>query len=990
MKKKYFLFAFLGINIVFSQNFSHALGIGGSLHRSSTANDTLKILAVMVQFQRDDDSRTSGNGTFDLSNAITPIVDAPPHDSAYVVDHFLFAKNYFQKASNGKQHIQATVLGKVITLNGGMRNYAPLNDNKPLAEMIEEAWRKADSVYPTFEFQKYDLFVVVHAGVGKDVDLRGTLGYDPTPLDLPSLYFNLKAFQNIFGQTFAGFSLPNSNAVITNTSVLPETEVRQIPSVGGDFTLKLGMNGLVVASIASHFGLPDLFDTKTGKTAIGRFGLMDGQSIFSFAGICPPEPSAWEKIYLGWTIPIEVYGNRNVQASAVSLYDTGIDTVFKIPISAKEYFLAENRQRDAKHNGQTVWMKWHGTLISKTYSADEEYFSNTNIDSIYGAVVDVDELDWDLPGLINANNDYHGGMVIWHIDENVIEKNIAANSINADPNHRGIDVEEADGSQDIGESYDMVSPGSGSEDGSPIDYWFSGNISPVYQNAFSETTNPNSLSNSLAKSHVTLKNFSVSQSRMTFDISVGDENIQLVKTIKRKNLKVDNNDAPIAADIDGDGKTELIFTSGDSIYVLKDDLTPFLNNSTGLFSPVGGKFQPAFYSSAVSGNPFSRGVIGAGDSTMYLLSPGDGDNNGIADIYKSLNTGSKLSTPFTARDISALGYFSAGTTDGKYIIADTNIYASKQFSSPLVSVSSFVTASADSINFNGTYRTLNDSIKFVGAVNSNIVVLSKSSISIFDSYTKELQRQFPLPAPATSLLSLGDINNDHSGDIVVGINNRLYAYNVNGSILDNFPFTISAEDKIIGSTIISGTTLIFGTKNGLIYAIDGNGKNISGFPLQTGGVVSTPVLTDRYLIVASTDSSIYFWRHKNVFSVSPTAWQTFLGSYSHSSNVTIAGTIVQKSFELLPKSLAYNWPNPVYGGKTNIRYFLGKSAIVKIKILTMSGELVEELQGTNYVGLDNEISWDVTKIQSGIYFAEITASGSGGDQQQVIKIAVVK
>jgi len=28
-------------------------------------------------------------------------------------------------------------------------------------------------------------------------------------------------------------------------------------------------------------GMPDLFDESTGATAIGRFGLMDGQGIFS-------------------------------------------------------------------------------------------------------------------------------------------------------------------------------------------------------------------------------------------------------------------------------------------------------------------------------------------------------------------------------------------------------------------------------------------------------------------------------------------------------------------------------------------------------------------------------------------------------------------------------------------------------------------------------------------------------------------------------------
>ena len=64
--------------------------------------DTLKILAIMVQFQPDSDTLTSGNGQFDLTTAPQRIIDAPPRDSSYFADHLLFAKNYFPKASNGK------------------------------------------------------------------------------------------------------------------------------------------------------------------------------------------------------------------------------------------------------------------------------------------------------------------------------------------------------------------------------------------------------------------------------------------------------------------------------------------------------------------------------------------------------------------------------------------------------------------------------------------------------------------------------------------------------------------------------------------------------------------------------------------------------------------------------------------------------------------------------------------------------------------------
>src|ERR1039458_2884544 len=101
------------------QKMNHPLRAEGELLPMKSAAllngfpDTLKILAIMVQFQPDSDPLTSGNGQFDLTTAPQRIIDAPPRDSSYFADHLLFAKNYFPKASNGKQNISTTLLGTV-------------------------------------------------------------------------------------------------------------------------------------------------------------------------------------------------------------------------------------------------------------------------------------------------------------------------------------------------------------------------------------------------------------------------------------------------------------------------------------------------------------------------------------------------------------------------------------------------------------------------------------------------------------------------------------------------------------------------------------------------------------------------------------------------------------------------------------------------------------------------------------------------------------
>ena len=997
-----------------AQKLNHPLHAGGELFPMKSASsfgfpDTLKILAIMVQFQPDSDPLTSGNGQFDLTTAPQRIIDAPPRDSSYFADHLLFAKNYFPKASNGKQNISTTLLGTVLTLSKQMKAYAPLSSNLPLGQLIQEAWSLADSAYPSFPFEDYDLFVIFHAGSGKDIDLQSSIGYDPTPYDIPSLYFSFGGLKNIFGSAYAGVQLKHHPAFfITNSIVLPETENRTLPaSTGGDFLYQLSINGLVVANIASHLGLPDLFDTQTGGTAIGRFGLMDGQAIFSFSGLFPPEPCAWEKIYLGWTSPITVaFGSSTLRAPAGGLYQTGEDTVFKVPISAKEYFLVENRNRDAHKDGETLTIRWNGQQFTKTYLQDDNDFNAFNVDSIYGTVVDVDELDWSLPGA----QGYLGGILVWHIDETVIDNNLATNTINADPTHRGVNLEEADGSQDIGQTYGLLDAGSGSEDGSPIDYWFKGNTSPVYTNEFSETTHPNSLSNSGAHSHITLNNFSDAGPVMTLQSTVGDASVSLLKIVKRKNIKLNQNDAPFFADIDGNGSNEFIYTSGDSIYVLKNDMTPYLNNATGLFSPYGGGFQPAL--SRVSTVASSiHGIACSRDSVFMLLGSVHPKTDSAAAILRSFNAGAPISTPVSAVASNDVHYYVGDQNGNFYDFSMLNGLVQHRITfSPISSLSvtpaqSWTASTHDSlITQNASVPVRGKNIVAFGTVKpigsstgiSTVALFDDNTFSVFDAAALTSAGVFHVNGNVTGSLAIADVNGDGQEDILVGTDNGVYAYNWNGVPIENFPLKALDGGKIAGSPVVVGLAgsntvgIIFGSSNGQVYGYDGNGKMLNGFPLQTGGVVSSLAFSGSLLAAASTDSSIYVWRVDNIFDSSKVFWKGFLADEYHSNYVASVTPITLKSTELLPTSLAYNWPNPVYSTTTNIRYYLSKPATVDIKIYNMAGELVDHFSGPGVGNIDNEVQWNVSKAQSGVYFAQIRANASGEQKSVVIKIAVVK
>jgi hypothetical protein len=186
---------------------SHPLSLN-RIERSSVSayRDTVRVLAIMVDFQSLADTRVSGDGTFMLQ-ANQGMVDPPPHDALFFSYKMQFVQNYFRKVSNGKLTVIGTVLNRILTVSSPMSNYAPETgtNNRALAQFAAESWAIADSVFPGYPFDHYDAFVIFHAGVGHDLNLVNVLGYDPTPLNLPSLYLGPQALKDAFNdQTYAG------------------------------------------------------------------------------------------------------------------------------------------------------------------------------------------------------------------------------------------------------------------------------------------------------------------------------------------------------------------------------------------------------------------------------------------------------------------------------------------------------------------------------------------------------------------------------------------------------------------------------------------------------------------------------------------------------------------------------------------------------------------------------------------------------------------
>ncbi|MEE9186878.1 MAG: hypothetical protein V3U10_02475, partial [Bacteroidota bacterium] len=643
--KSVLLAGFLPASIGFAQQFNHPLVptggdsiFGGERKFHVVSQDTFRLLGIMVQFQEDDDSRTTGSGTLDLSGTMERIIDPPPHDRSYFLNHLQFLENYYRKVSDGKVIIRSEVLADVITLSKLMEAYSPPKEgpNRVLGDLLVDAWGAADSSHPEIDFSAFDVFAIFHAGAGRDIDLVSILGFDPTPLDIPSVFIGLETLKSFFGETYRGVPVDGGSFFIDHSMILPETENRMIPTVSGDQLVQLSINGLLCASFGSYLGLPDLFDTETGRTAIGRFGLMDGQSIFSFSGLFPPEPSAWERFYLGWVDPIAATtGTTTFMGRAAGL--SGSDsTVFRIPISAQEYFFVENRNRDPEQNGQRVTMIFNGETIQNTFRHDTAGFNAFDVSAVYGVVIDVDDYDWSLPGGVSpAGEFFDGGILIWHVDEDVIQSNLSTNAVNADPELRGVDLEEADGSQDLGQEFGFLSPGAGSEEGTLFDFWYSGNTPPVYVNEFSSTTHPNSLSNASANSLVSIRDFSDRGPVMMFTVQIGDAGVRPLEGYPRFIGRSAGNYSPQVI------QDKIFVSVNDSVFAYALDGSSATLDTNGLFSEVGGQFPVAF-SRELAPSPVDT-IVGVQDSSVIRW-VASGSERYDQIIPRSITIGSKIST----------------------------------------------------------------------------------------------------------------------------------------------------------------------------------------------------------------------------------------------------------------------------------------------------------------------------------------------------------
>ncbi len=985
------------------------------------------LIALRVEFQPDTTRFTTGNGTFDhaLFDTLSTTIDPLPHDAGYFEAHLTFLANYIARVSDGQTTVRTHLLPDVVRVSGEMAAYSPTGfdaesdaERAKLAALVAEAWTFAGAT-SSFDPSGFDpattAFMLFHAGVGRDIELIGTT-LDKTPQDLPSIYFGEDALDRLAGAvSFKG--LP-----VTNTMVIPRTESRKGFDFLGDreFLIGFSINGLMAASFFNYLGVPDLFNTENGQSAIGPFGLMDPLGLFAYNGLLAPEPEAWTKYYLGWIEPTLVTGPDRITSTLRPASDPASSDAARVPISSAEYFLVEHRRRDVEGDGLVLRVYRDGQIEEQHYANGQEDFNGVNVDAFAGGVVlDADNFDWALPGgLDEDNNALDGGLLIWHIDERVIADQLASNRVNADPNRRGVDLEEADSGQDLGfPSENPFAPQS--HLGSPFDFYYEGNPVVViaangeevrlYENRFGPATYPSSRSNDGANSFVVLEDFSPREATMEFTYRrAPDEGFAPIEGLPALSEVSMFEYSPLVRAGDG----AIVLANGLDLAVVRGEEV-FRPGAAHAASPLIGAGGEVYFLQDVSGRriglgqyldgvfsfvPFSLEATYslvedraslvydvAGDRFAALL---DGDGERIVITFDLPDGLAGPTLPVTieptlsplALAAPASGGVAVWTLEGVTVLG-----TDAAWSLPLPA---------------GRYGQIvfgDEGDRLVGiapAQTGNILywLLPEGEVVpvALETWAEAGDGLRPYPI-------LVDVDADGRLDALLVYNRQLFAITQGGGMAEGFPIDLPEEVRsqpLVARFAADGAqAIVVAAMDGNMYAYDLStpGEQVVGFPLAAGRApLANPLLQDKQLMVVDRGGVLVGWE---IDGLSDIWWGKLYQGPANGSAVVLANPAPEPQPEgaLLAAGETYNWPNPVRDGRTFIRLNPTRDARVRITIVDAAGALIDRIDVPDVRGgVPTDILWQ-TDAASGLYYARIEATdASGSTETALIKLAVIR
>ena len=898
----------------------------------------LKIALIRISFEKGDFPGFTGDGDFLMSPTDICgdyIIDPPPHNKNYFNSHLRAVNNYFRTVSHNifgidldESNIYPASNDSSYQLTRSMNYYNELGmeieHEKRITTLLKDAIEKAYEV-DQIDFNNYDLIAVIHPGLGQDFKLPFL---DPTPEDIPSTFVDSRMIEKYFDKP-----LVVGNSTVNNGLILPESQNHPLmdPSIFSALSnpcdIQYSITGTWALMIGFAVGLPPLWNIDTGESGIGIFGLMD-QGSNNGRGMIPSIPNPWTRIHAGWENPTEYSSPQTIKLTNLKK-----NSIAKIFLNDSEYFLIENRNnwfRQGVDIDSARLAVWEKTKIYPSY-IDVLFDSSGVIKNEYGVVTKINNYNMGMPA---------SGFLIWHIDESRISKNINSYKINYDKLAKGIDLEEADGAQDIGYVSNLLTDPSSGYWG---DMWFNSNNQYFRSNTinnleFSNYTFPNTQTNDYYISSIRLDNFSKPDTSSSFDLSYSSN---------RKFFTEKNKSILFQWDVDNDGILDFI-GSGDSLWWSKD--LEILNQFKKTLS------DDVQLCVVKKSEPLSLALIER-TRTTYIVSWYNFDSK-IENFIKSWDV------EIASNDeIILLG------AEGGIIY----IEQSHQFFK---------------IDTNGALRLQSapELTEFYGPDSSKIN-LSVDNLMNYNFLPKN---------NSFKSFSLADLDLDNSIDIIgIDTTGNIYAFDINFKKKNGFPVAASA----LGTVLVSDITgdiypeIIFEQTDRSMIVMDNNGREVSSSSLPVNShLQSIGVYKNKKAIILSNHLE-FFKESKG--SVVYNEWTYQYGSpdFSRSVKINISGNV--DIAKLLNKDLTYAYPNPSYGENITIRLNVGKYETIEVDIYDIAGfkeTSLSKLPSENSSGFESvvEIPWNIQSVESGIYFAKVKVYGKTGFDQKLIKMSVIK
>ncbi len=752
-----------------------------------------------------------------------------------------------------------------------------------------------------------------------------------SPNDIHSMFLSSSDLTNYLG---TGFIQTDDGVKVREGCIDPEREAQD--------NYGLGVLGTIVHEFGHQLGLPDLYNTYTGSVGVGGWDVM-GYGQWLMNGYWPSAPGAWSKIALGWLDPIEISpGEYTVEQ---------MGAVYKIPLNSSEYLLIENRQRDPDSDGQCG-------------PHDRDY------------------------GLSGS------GILIWHIDKTRLGDYRNANIVNVDPLHKGVDVEEADGIQDL--DYGFASWFS--IEGSEYDPW----KRDGYAWEFTPSSTPSTDASWGGYTGVEIEVLSNSANSMNFlytlQGSVPGWPVQL-SSAKFGSILWKTSGFEYIVSVTGNGQIYATSEDGSSSFPVGMNVSAppvifDINNEEFLVvAESDGEIhlrRPDW--SEADGWPVnlpaaaSRVMVSESMNSIFIIL----ENN---DVYRIEPDGDIMSGWPVSNSIEVTGacLFPDSSTPGIILVtADGSL---KRLGQGGMGIFGWP------VHPGSENTSLPLACDFDRDDTLEVAVVSGGKLWVYDA-TTTLEPGFPtaLQGEILSEPFMADLDGDGYIEILVETTVGMEAFTASGSIVTNWPF-VTATDSLsyefssltsgIGGNGFACSTL----RDGRMFIWNGTGASLGNSPFSYGDdPIGVPVF---HRFAGEENSRLINMSRSGLISAYYTSfeandgWHTGMNRTGSRCWPVENLPTVTASSTLLDESDFFVWPNPVTDDSAFIRFVAGSEAEYRIRIFNVAGELVDDFAGSTPAALPWEVRWSTANLSPGVYYVCLELTSGGQTEEALFHAAVV-